>query len=126
MKILVVEDDGVSRRLLEIVLRRLGHTVAVTSDGAEAWRALQESHFQIIISDLLLPKLDGIELCRRIRERNEADECYFMAVSLTDDRANRAGALRAGANGFLTKPLELSRLQAQVHLAERQIAARRI
>ena len=68
MKVLVADDDPVSRRLLQNYLQKWGYEVFVTTNGAEAWRMFEQEDFQMVISDWMMPELDGLELIRRIRQ----------------------------------------------------------
>ena len=73
MKVLAVEDDAVARRVLGQALTKLGYEVELASDGQEAWEKLQEDPMRIVVSDWLMPNVDGLELCRMIRARENED-----------------------------------------------------
>src|ERR1700750_60605 len=87
MRVLIVEDEIVSRRFLEAILRKLNYSITSCSNGAEAWEAFQKYPFPIVVCDWMMPVMDGIELCRRIRTRRRSDQCYFIMLT------SRAGSL---------------------------------
>jgi diguanylate cyclase (GGDEF)-like protein len=124
MQVLVAEDDFVSRTILVQSLTRLGHNVLIASDGEEAWRLYAESGAEVIITDWMMPGLDGAELCRRVREQPIPRYPYTYLVLLTvhgeDDYF--VAAMRGGADDFLAKPLNRDQLEACLVAAERVTA----
>jgi phosphoserine phosphatase RsbU/P len=120
VKILAVEDDAVSRAVLRQALRRLGHETVEAADGEEAWQALQNEPFRVVVSDWMMPRADGLELCRRIRKRANVDYLYFILLTSRDATAdNQTEAADAGVDDFLTKPLDLPELWTRLRVAER-------
>ena len=120
MKILAVEDDAVARAVLRQALRKLGHEVVEAGDGEEAWELLQKEPVRVIVSDWLMPKLDGLELCRRVRSRTHAEYSYFILLTGNDATAsNQREAADAGVDDFLTKPLNFDELWTRLRVAER-------
>lgn len=120
MKILAVEDDAVARAVLRQALRKLGHEVVEAGDGEEAWELLQKEPVRVIVSDWLMPKLDGLELCRRVRGRTHAEYSYFILLTGNDATAsNQREAADAGVDDFLTKPLNFDELWTRLRVAER-------
>jgi DNA-binding response OmpR family regulator len=125
MKILLVDDDAVSRRVLEEAVRRMGHDLTVVSDGTEAWAALEAEGFDCLISDWVMPGLDGLELCRRVRAREGSPFLYIMLVSHRNGTDHIAEGIMAGANDFMPKPCAPAELRARLHAAERMVALER-
>lgn len=120
MKILAVEDDAVARAVLRQALRRLGHDVVEASDGDHAWEVLQSDPARVVVSDWMMPKSDGLELCRRIRSRTGVEYIYFILLTGRDATSeNQNEAADAGVDDFLTKPLDLSELWMRLRVAER-------
>jgi DNA-binding response OmpR family regulator len=120
MKILAVEDDAVARAVLRQALRRLGHEVVEAGDGESAWQLLLKEPVRVVVSDWLMPKLDGLELCRRVRGRPGAEYTYFILLTGNDATAdNQREAADAGVDDFLTKPLNFEELWNRLRVAER-------
>jgi sigma-B regulation protein RsbU (phosphoserine phosphatase) len=119
MNILVAEDDNVSRRILHRNLTRLGHTVSEASNGAEAWSILQSDPIRIVVSDWMMPEMNGLELCRRLRERTDAHYTYFILLTARGGDENHREAMAAGVDDFLTKPLDREELEIRLRVADR-------
>lgn len=125
MRILIVDDDPVARRILEDAVGGLGHTVHVAHDGREAWDLLSHEPVDVLMTDWVMPEMDGLELCQRVRARADAPFMYVMLVterSTTDDVVD---GIMAGANDFLTKPYERAELRARLHAAQRVVELER-
>ncbi|HYC71576.1 MAG TPA: response regulator [Opitutaceae bacterium] len=120
MKALVVEDDPIARAVLEATLRKFGHESASTPDGEAAWDLLKREPYRVIISDWMMPKTDGLELCRRVRAREGAEYVYFILLTARGaTEGNQEEAMQAGVDDFLTKPLNPQELRARLHVAAR-------
>lgn len=119
MKILIAEDDPVSGVVLETLLRKLGHSVMACGDGDLAWRAYQQGDYRLVISDWMMPEIDGLELCRRIRESSRRDYCYFILATTRAEKKDLVEAMNAGVDDFVTKPLSLRDVETRLLLAER-------
>jgi sigma-B regulation protein RsbU (phosphoserine phosphatase) len=120
VKILAVEDDAVARAVLRQALRRLGHEVLEARDGAAAWELLQTDSVRVVVSDWMMPNLDGLELCRHVRARTGVEYTYFILLTSRDaTEKNQTAAADAGVDDFLTKPLDLSELWTRLRVAER-------
>ncbi len=122
MKILIAEDDGVSRLVLTTKLKRLGHEVIATEDGAEAWSSFLVERPQLVVTDWMMPNVDGVELCRRIRSYEQEKYCYVMMLTALTGKQNYLEVMDAGADDFLNKPLDMQELAARLRVAERMLA----
>lgn len=120
MKILVVEDDYSSRRLLHRNLEEMGYAVDLAEDGDEAWKMHDHSPYRIIVSDWLMPGTDGLELCERVRQRPDTDYAYFILLTAhVSDVNNYYEAMERGVDDFLSKPLDRQVLAIRLRVAER-------
>jgi diguanylate cyclase (GGDEF)-like protein/PAS domain S-box-containing protein len=115
MKILIAEDDENSRLLLDSILVSLGHTVLLAADGDHAWQQAKAEHPELIITDILMPGIDGFELCRRIRTIEALRHTPIIVYSATYvDRRDEEMAMAAGANRFIIKPIEPVEMVRQI------------
>ena len=122
MKILIAEDDPVSRRLLEAFLSKWGYDVVVTCNGSEAWDVLQRPEApNLVISDWMMPNIDGLELCRKIREMERSGYTYFIILTAKERKEDVIKGLEAGADDFLIKPFHQEELKYRVQIGERII-----
>lgn len=104
--ILVVDDEDVTREILQILLEMEGFTVYAAADGLEALDKVAECRPDLMILDLMMPRLDGLGVCKRLRAQPEtADLAIILLSGNSQDRAVTAG-LRAGANAYLMKPID--------------------
>src|SRR6266478_2675588 len=121
MNILLVEDQDDSRKTLSRLIGMRGHKVTQVATAEEAERAMATETFPFLILDWMLPGKSGIDLCRELRARQDGDEMFILLVTGKTDRADLEMALEAGANDYLTKPIDLSLLNVRLAVAERQI-----
>ncbi len=119
MRILIVEDDRVSRTILHRTIEKFGHECLVAKDGAQAWAIFQSTAVDVVISDWMMPDVDGIELCRRIRASSREDYVYFIFLTAQADKECLLLGMRAGADDYLTKPLDVDELQVRLIAATR-------
>jgi len=119
MKVLIAEDDMVASRVLEAALRKLGHEALVANDGESAWQILQTESVRTVVSDWQMPRLDGLDLCRRVRKR-EGDYVYFILLThMEASEKNLEEATDAGVDDFLAKPINSTQLWMRLRVAER-------
>ena len=122
----IVEDDSSTRRLLENLTSLLGYKIESYADGSEAWDAFSATHPQIVISDWKMPGMDGLELCRRLRERQSDTYTYFILVTAQRrSRSNMETALEAGVDDFLKKPIGSEEIWNRLRVAERILSFNR-
>lgn len=124
MKILIADDDLVSRTLLEKTLLGFGHEVVAAEDGDAAWRFWQEQYFPIVISDWLMPKADGIGLSRMIRGMHRDSYTYIIMLTILEGKSRYLEAMDAGVDDFMTKPFDREELAARLRAAERVLGLR--
>ncbi len=122
MRILVAEDEPVVAVLLRGMLARMGHEVVVAGDGLDAWERLQFGDFRLVITDWMMPRLDGLELCRRIRAQVGIPYIYIILLTAREGREDRLRGLDSGADDILTKKPDLAELTVRLRIAERILA----
>jgi two-component system cell cycle response regulator len=119
-EVLVAEDDPMFRKILKTWLEDWGYRVTLAEDGAAAWNILQQEPLpELLILDWVMPGIDGQELCRRIREKPKTTYPYILLVTAKDDSADLVAGLDAGADDYLTKPLDRSELRARLKVGRR-------
>ena len=122
MNVLIADDEPISRRLLEVLLKKWGYDVTVASNGDEAWRLLQpKDHPKIAILDWMMPGLDGIQVCRNVRQSGGDSPTYLLMLTAKQEKEDLDGGFRAGADDYLTKPFAARELQARLRAARRII-----
>jgi diguanylate cyclase (GGDEF)-like protein len=119
MRILVAEDDAGSRKILEAAVTSLGHECVAASDGEEAWRVFEAVDVDAVISDRMMPGMDGVELCRRIRAYERDTYTYFIFLTVFDKKADLLSGMEAGADDYLVKPLDIDDLKMRLFVASR-------
>jgi CheY-like chemotaxis protein len=115
MRILIADDDELCRLELATLLARHGHDVSAVADGVEAWDILQQTNPpRLVILDWLMNDLDGIDVCRRLRERPGLLDVYVILLTSRGDKRHVLEGLQAGANDYVTKPFDPDELLARV------------
>jgi sigma-B regulation protein RsbU (phosphoserine phosphatase) len=117
MKILIAEDERISRYLLENTLATWGYEVVVARNGVEAWEVLQQPdapHLGIL--DWMMPGMDGVEVCRRARQVETCTPPYLILLTAKGTKANIVEGLSNGANDYITKPFDRNELRARVQV----------
>jgi diguanylate cyclase (GGDEF)-like protein len=120
VKVLIADDSAVPRLILEKTLASLGHETVSAADGQEAWDCFLRFQPDVVLSDWLMPGIDGIELCRRIRTHDADRYAYFVLLTAMTEVEHAVTAMTAGADDFMVKPLDRVALEATL------IAARRV
>ena len=119
MNILIADDDPVTLKLLASRLRAWGHTVHQVVDGNTAWESICGTPVDMVISDWMMPGMDGLELCRRIRELNEPGYIYLILISAQDSKTDIVRGLESGVDDYITKPIDMDALRARVEIGAR-------
>lgn len=123
MKVLIAEDEPVSRRLLEGALARWGYQVVVAADGQEAWKTLQQPDSpMLIVLDWLMPGLDGVDVCRRAREDVRLNSAYILLLTSRTSKEDVVQGLEAGADDYVTKPFDAAELRARIQVGARLVS----
>lgn len=121
MRILFAEDELASRTLLARQLERLGYEVAVADDGLAAWEHFERDPVELVVTDIMMPGIDGLDLCRRIRASNLPFYTVVILVTTLAGKQWYMKGLEAGADDFLTKPATFFELVARLSVAEHRL-----
>ena len=121
MKILIVDDDEDSRGLLQRFLTLLGHEVVAAENGEKAWDLVKTLEIRFVISDWMMPVMNGLELCQRIRSADLPFYCYVMLLTAKGTKEALIEGMSAGADDFLAKPFNREELEVRVRAGERVV-----
>ena len=122
MQILIAEDDSISRRTLSAMLRKQGHEVVETQDGLQAWNKMQiQDAPRLLVLDIMMPKMDGLELCRKIRASDTWNPPYIILLTAKTKRDDLVVGLEAGANDYVPKPYDFEELRARINVGKRML-----
>ena len=122
MRILIAEDDVTSRLILENMLTKWGYDVVSATDGNDAWKKLQEEDSpKLVILDWMMPGMEGIEICRKIRKNSKSEDQYTYVTLLTakESKENIVTGMDAGADDYITKPFDMHELRVRVRAGQR-------
>lgn len=119
-RILVAEDDPISSIILRTMLEKFGYETVGARDGGEAWDAFNKEPVRLIVSDWMMPGMDGLALCEKVRARSQTLYTYFILLTANHTNAeNYALATAAGVDDFLTKPIDREAIRMRLSVAER-------
>lgn len=122
MKILIAEDEFTTRMMVTVCLEKWGYRVESVADGKEALKQLQQNDApQIAILDWEMPEIDGVEVCRRAKERETETPPYVILLTARDSDKDILQGFDAGADDYMTKPFNDNELRARVQVAERLV-----
>lgn len=122
MKVLIAEDEPVTRRMLEISLQQAGHEVTAVQNGAEAWRILQtEAAPKLVLLDWVMPEMDGLTVIRNVRAVPSSQPPYIILLTVKDELDGIVDALDSGANDYVTKLKDMRELVSRVRVGERVV-----
>lgn len=119
MRVLMVEDDPMARKVLERYLQQWGYEYQVAHDGEEAWNLFQQGEYHIVITDWMMPKLDGVGLIRNIRNSEQSDRVYTLLLSARSQKEDLVEGMEAGADDFVAKPFDRDELRVRLREGER-------
>ena len=121
MRILIAEDDKDSQKLLARILQKENYEVVIADDGQAAWETFQREDFRLVITDWIMPRMKGLELCEKIRAKEKPGYVYIILVTSMEEKADLVRALDAGADDYVTKPYDKGELLARVRAGQRII-----
>jgi CheY-like chemotaxis protein len=120
MKVLIAEDDRVSRGLLIATVTNAGHEVVATEDGEKAWQVLQQPDGPTLaVLDWMMPGIDGVEICRRLRRAGAAEYLYVILLTTKNRQEEVVAGLEAGADDYVTKPYDPTELRSRIRAGQR-------
>jgi DNA-binding response OmpR family regulator len=120
MHVLIADDDQIARRLLQAQLIKWGYDVVTAENGSDAWSYMQRTDApHMVILDWMMPDIDGVELCRRLRSLERTRNAYIVMVTSKDRKQDIVTALEAGADDYLSKPFDPDELRARLHAGVR-------
>jgi two-component system cell cycle response regulator len=126
MRVLIAEDDAVSRMILQRAVQKFGHEVLVAEDGRKAWELYRETpDVDVVISDWMMPDMDGLELCRKLREEGPDEYTFFIFLTALGGKEHLLEGMQAGADDYLSKPLDRDQLEVRLIAASRVTALHR-
>jgi cyclic di-GMP phosphodiesterase len=122
MQILVVDDQAAARQFLEKILKDWGHTVYLAENGSEAWITLLSTAVDMVVTDWMMPEMNGLELCRKIRSAGFNKYIYIILISARDSQQDIIRGLEVGVDDYITKPVNTKEFRARIEIGERLIS----
>src|SRR3954447_16129745 len=130
MKVLIAEDDPISRRLLEKILTKWGYEITLAFDGTQAWNLLQSQNTsadknmnggtpRLAIMDWMMPGMDGLDVCRKVREQVDCPYVYILLLTARSEQKDFLEGMEAGADDYITKPFDVSELKVRLRAGRR-------
>ena len=119
MEVIIADDDSVSRQLLSGILNKAGHDVLEASDGSEAWELLQKNNVNMLIIDWMMPGMNGLELCKKVRRNGSDSYTYIILAAAKNKKEDAVKGLEAGADDYIIKPLEPEAVRASIRAGQR-------
>jgi CheY-like chemotaxis protein len=120
MRVVIAEDDPLSRRILEATLEGRGYDVVVTSDGLQAWNVIRRHDGPALaVLDWMMPRMDGVEICRRLRASPASNSLYIILLTSRTSREDVVAGLDAGADDYIAKPFDPDELRARLRVGAR-------
>ena len=121
MKVLIAEDNAVSQNIMKKILENQGYEVITVNNGRQAWELLQKNDIQIVITDWMMPEMDGPTLCRKIRAATLPNYVYLILLTAKDKKEDLISGFTSGADDFVTKPVNPNELRARMQAGERVV-----
>lgn len=126
MRVLIAEDDPVTRRIIQSLLIKWDYDVIVSADGLEAWEMLQlDDAPSLALIDWMMPKMNGIEVCERVRKMNPPKLLYIILLTAKDRKEDLVLGLKSGADDYISKPFDIRELRARIQVGERVVELQR-
>ena len=121
MKVLIAEDNVVSQNIIKKILENQGYEVITANNGRQAWELLQKNDIQLVITDWMMPEMDGPTLCRKIRAATLPNYVYLILLTAKDKKEDLISGFTSGADDFVTKPVNPNEVRARMQAGERVI-----
>jgi signal transduction histidine kinase/DNA-binding response OmpR family regulator len=119
MNILIAEDDYISRNLLQKMLKAMGYSVLTAEDGREAWEIYRKNNVKMVVTDWMMPNMDGLMLCEKIRAAGKRNYTYIIILTAKDSKGDLVEVFNSGADDYIPKPFEYEELKARLKTGRR-------
>ena len=121
MKVLIADDEKIARMIMQKMLETFGYEVYTAADGAEALTVFLEHHPDFVVTDWMMPRMDGITLVKTIRAFAESEYTYIVMITAREDKSDLMEGMQAGVDEFLSKPVDKDQLKARMRVGRRII-----